>query len=196
MNEKNLSEFILTKFCHDIAGNVGAVLNGCELLAESSDDAEFVKEASEALMLSAKSVADRVRFFRMAFGRTSNDFSLSSIVEITKSYIATLNNITLFWEPLGNDTSSVARVKMILCQVASGCLVKGGKLEVGENSVRAVGERAFLNPKLKALLAKQMPEDFSSAEAPLLFLMTYIEENALRIECEEAEGEVIFKVFA
>ena len=60
MEQNALAEMILTKFCHDIAGVTGALQNGAELLLDSLDDKDFLKDAASALNNSAKVLSARL----------------------------------------------------------------------------------------------------------------------------------------
>lgn len=58
---------LCSKLCHDLAGVIGAIANGAELL-EDEDDEEIRNQAVELLAQSAEQAGRRLRFFRIAFG--------------------------------------------------------------------------------------------------------------------------------
>lgn len=63
----DLVALICSKLCHDLAGSVGAVNNGVELLAEETDPM-MRDEALRLVAQSARDAARRLAFFRLALG--------------------------------------------------------------------------------------------------------------------------------
>jgi len=57
----NIAQNIATKICHDLAGVVGAISNGIELIEE---DSYMAAEAMEMIKLSADDAAKRLKFLR------------------------------------------------------------------------------------------------------------------------------------
>lgn len=58
---------ICSRICHDLAGSIGAVSNGAELLAEETD-AAIREEAIRLIAQAANDAARRLAFFRLALG--------------------------------------------------------------------------------------------------------------------------------
>ncbi|MEZ5683567.1 MAG: histidine phosphotransferase family protein [Novosphingobium sp.] len=63
----DLASLLCSRLCHDLLSPVGAMSNGLELLAEESDP-EMRKRCMELLEQSARTSADKLKFFRLAFG--------------------------------------------------------------------------------------------------------------------------------
>lgn len=59
-------ELLTARLCHELSGPIAAVGNGVELLAE--DDADFASEAVPLIADSARRAANRLRFYRFAYG--------------------------------------------------------------------------------------------------------------------------------
>ena len=81
------SEFMSAKFCHDMAGPVGAINNGLDFLAD--DDLEMRTKALELVNLSSKQAISRVTFFRQAYGCVydGSDSNIDSIKALVSTYI-------------------------------------------------------------------------------------------------------------
>ena len=62
-----LASLLCSRLCHDMLSPVGALTNGIELLADERDP-EMRKRCFELLEQSAKISADKLKFFRLAFG--------------------------------------------------------------------------------------------------------------------------------
>ena len=67
----DLVALICSRLCHDLAGSIGAVNNGVELLAEETD-AAMREEAIGLIAQSAGDAARRLSFFRLALGASGN----------------------------------------------------------------------------------------------------------------------------
>ena len=66
-SEVDLASLLCSRLCHDLLSPVGAMNNGLELLADEHDP-EMRKRCMDLLAESAKSAADKLKFFRLAFG--------------------------------------------------------------------------------------------------------------------------------
>ncbi|MGE3747799.1 MAG: histidine phosphotransferase family protein, partial [Sphingomonadaceae bacterium] len=61
------ASLLCSRLCHDLLSPVGALNNGIELLAEENDP-EMRARCLELLAESARSSANKLKFFRLAFG--------------------------------------------------------------------------------------------------------------------------------
>ena len=59
-------ELLSARLCHELISPVGAIGNGVELLGE--DDPEFVRDAVALIGQSARKAAQRLQFYRFAYG--------------------------------------------------------------------------------------------------------------------------------
>jgi histidine phosphotransferase ChpT len=59
-------ELLSGRLCHELISPIGAIGNGVELLGE--DDPEFVRDATALIGESAKKAAQRLQFYRFAYG--------------------------------------------------------------------------------------------------------------------------------
>src|SRR6478609_11718980 len=67
MNAIDLASLLCSRLCHDLLSPVGALNNGIELLADEQDP-EMRERCLELLSESAKASANKLKFFRLAFG--------------------------------------------------------------------------------------------------------------------------------
>ena len=63
----DLASLLCSRLCHDMLSPVGALSNGLELLS-SEHDPDMRQRCFELLEQSAKVSADKLKFFRLAFG--------------------------------------------------------------------------------------------------------------------------------
>ena len=67
MNAVDLASLLCSRLCHDLMSPVGALSNGIELL-DDEDDPAMKEKCLELLADSARTTANKLKFFRLAFG--------------------------------------------------------------------------------------------------------------------------------
>ena len=67
MNAIDLASLLCSRLCHDLLSPVGALNNGLELMADEQDP-EMRQRCLDLLAESAKASANKLKFFRLAFG--------------------------------------------------------------------------------------------------------------------------------
>ena len=67
MNALDLASLLCSRLCHDLMSPVGALNNGIELLSDETDP-EMREKCLELLGDSARATANKLKFFRLAFG--------------------------------------------------------------------------------------------------------------------------------
>jgi len=178
----DLAALLCSRLCHDLLSPVGAMTNGLELLAEEKDP-EMRKRCMELLEQSAKTSADKLKFFRLAFG-AAGGFGSSVAIEEPKALIDALvagnERITIQWA-LGVDALPKAAVKVLLnlAHIGIDALIRGGTLDIGVESrsgaseivVRASGARIAFDGDVGRALDGTLPvADLSSRTAPAWML--------------------------
>ena len=170
--ELRVAQLLCSRLCHDLAGPAGGLSAGIEFLSESTGDAS----AMSLLDASARQMAGRLRFYRIAFGLAGNGDGTVPVGELRELCTAFLadGRVKLDWQVdqeseiamssgVLNGISPVSLARVMLCAVllAAGTLPRGGTLEVSmENrakgvclSVSAQGKNARLSEDLTLALA-------------------------------------------
>ena len=174
----DLASLLCSRLCHDMLSPVGALSNGLELLRDEKDP-EMRKRCMELLEQSAKASADKLKFFRLAFGAAGGFGQMVAVHEaraLITALIGDSGRITLDWT-LSGDELPKAAVKTLLNLAAIGidALVRGGTLEVGaemtgeasEIVIRAVGPRIAFDQTIGQALDGSLPMgELSSRTAP------------------------------
>ena len=178
-----LAALLCSRLCHDLLSPVGALSNGLELLAEEKDPA-MRQRCFELLEQSARSSADKLKFFRLAFG-AAGGFGEAVPVAEPKALIEALagpsGRIALRWT-MSSQTLPKSAVKILLNLALIGieALVRGGTLEIAleeraggkrggdfEIAIRASGPRIAFDPVVGRALASQLAAgELSSRTAP------------------------------
>ena len=174
----DLASLLCSRLCHDMLSPVGALSNGLELLRDEKDP-EMRKRCMELLEQSAKASADKLKFFRLAFGAAGGFGQMIAVHEaraLITALIGDSGRITLDWT-LSGDELPKAAVKTLLNLAAIGidALVRGGTLEVGaemtgeasEIVIRAAGPRIAFDQTIGQALDGSLPSsELSSRTAP------------------------------
>src|SRR4051812_10422890 len=177
MNAVDLASLLCSRLCHDLMSPVGALNNGIELLADEHD-ADMRDKCMELLADSARASANKLKFFRLAFGAAGG---FGEKVDTREAFGALDGlyghdgKINLGWMVEAQALPKTAiKVLLNLALIAGDALVRGGQLDVGaegsEIVIRAEGPRLILDPELRnALLGEADPDLISPrAAAPWL----------------------------
>jgi histidine phosphotransferase ChpT len=165
MNAVDLASLLCSRLCHDLMSPVGALNNGIELLADEHDP-DMREKCLELLADSARASANKLKFFRLAFGAGGGfgeEVDTSEARAALEGVFGAERRIELGWMIEGGKLPKGA-VKLLLnvALLAGDALVRGGRLDVGaENNddalelvIRAEGPRILLDPALRETLAK------------------------------------------
>jgi histidine phosphotransferase ChpT len=151
--------------CHDLLSPVGALNNGIELLADEQDP-EMRERCLELLAESARASANKLKFFRLAFGAAGG---FGDTIDTREAHAAleglfgAERRIELGWM-VEDDKLSKGAVKLLLnlALLAGDALVRGGRLDIGAEAkdggtelvIRAEGPRILLDPNLRETLLR------------------------------------------
>ena len=164
MKSHEFASLLCSRLCHDLLSPVGALNNGIELLADEHDP-EMRARCLDLLAESARASANKLKFFRLAFG-AGGGFGEAIATDEAQAALDGVfgpeRRIELGWV-VGDDKLPKVAVKVLLnlALIAGDALVRGGRLDVGaersgdavELAVRAEGPRILLDPVLRETLA-------------------------------------------
>lgn len=174
----DLASLLCSRLCHDLLSPVGALTNGLELLADERDP-EMRQRCLELLEQSAKISADKLKFFRLAYG-AAGGFGESVGVEEARSVIDALvgdaKRIEVNWA-LASERLPKGAVKVLLnfAHIALDALVRGGTIDIGaeiregasEIVVRAAGPRIAFDETIGHALEGRLADgELSGRTAP------------------------------
>jgi histidine phosphotransferase ChpT len=178
-----LASLLCSRLCHDLLSPVGALSNGLELLTDEKDP-EMRKRCFELLEQSARISADKLKFFRLAFGAAGGFGDMVPVHEaraVVDALVGNNGRIEVRWS-LPSDQLPKPAVKTMLNLALIGieALVRGGTLDIGaelrtdgaeggasEIVIRATGPRIAFDPVVgRALDGTLAAADLSSKTAP------------------------------
>lgn len=172
------ASLLCSRLCHDLLSPVGALNNGIELLADETDP-EMRQRCMELLTESATASANKLKFFRLAFGAAGGFGELVDTRE-ARAAIEGLHGsgekVKVGWMVEASALPKVAiKVLLNLALIAGDALVRGGQLDIaaegGEVVIRAEGPRLVLDPELRNALLGEADPDLISPRAAASWLV-------------------------
>ena len=182
MTPVDFASLLCSRLCHDLLSPVGALNNGLELLADEHDP-EMRARCLELLADSAKASANKLKFFRLAFG-AAGGFGETVDSREARAAIDGLfgegHKVKLGW--LVEDATlpkPAIKVLLNLALIAGDALVRGGQLDVGAENVggqveivvRADGPRIVLDAEMRAALTGTQGEAVITPRAAAAYLV-------------------------
>ena len=143
--QERLAELLCSRLCHDLAGAVGAVSAGAELLAEEGPASPMAAEAVSLLADSAASMTARLKFLRLALGASSSS-SPAEARPLTLAYLEKgypTGEWRLDWPVDQPPPASPDHAKLLLNLIclAQDCLPRGGVIAVRPQEASPVAAR-------------------------------------------------------
>ena len=210
MTEADLATDLCTRLCHDLAGSVGAVVAGTELIAEE-DDPTQVRETASLLTQAAESVAVRLRFLRLAFGTASVDATpRDDFPRLTAQWAKVVApGVSIRWSHWGDAAHPVPlsgpQIQMVLCMIllAVERLPRGGVVEVcplGHSpsfaegvEVRVSGPTLLPPTEMTDILSGQTT--FSGPRyTPVSLLHHLVQKATASFSVESTDRQIIFRL--
>jgi histidine phosphotransferase ChpT len=203
MKSYEFASLLCSRLCHDLLSPVGALNNGIELLVDEHDP-EMRARCLDLLGESARASANKLKFFRLAFGAAGG---FADVVDTREARVAIEGlfggdgRIQLGWM-VDEPTMSKSALKILLNLVllAGDALVRGGRLDVGAEKyeggldivVRAEGPRIVLDPELKHALLGQTSEDQIAPRAAAAWLVhCLLSEGTGQVQIADGEEGVL-----
>jgi len=197
----DFASLLCSRLCHDLLSPVGALNNGIELMADEHDP-DMRARCLDLLAESARASANKLKFFRLAFG-AAGGFGDAIDSREAKSAIEGLygadGKIQLGWmvaEPALDKTA--IKVLLNLALIAGDALVRGGRLDVGaegpEIVIRAEGPRLVLDSELRDALLGWTGEEALTPRAAAAWLVHQLATEAggsVQVS-ESAENVLVF----
>lgn len=197
----DFASLLCSRLCHDLLSPVGALNNGLELLADENDP-EMRQRCLELLSESARASANKLKFFRLAFGAAGG---FGETVDTREAHAAIEglfgdnHRVKVGWmveDPV--LPKQAIKVLLNLALIAGDALVRGGQLDIGaeqsggsiEIVVRADGTRIVLDPELRSALAggrDELPITPRAAAAFLVHALVTQGGGSLQVSPPDAE---------
>jgi len=199
--QTDLAALLCSKLCHDLLSPVGAMNNGLELLADETDP-EMQKRCMDLLADSARSAADKLKYFRLAFGAAGgfgDEVDTSEARAVIEPLVTSDGRTTLDWSvPEGLLPKRAVKILLNLVLIANDAVVRGGSISVGAENrgneqeivIRANGEKVILDEAVgNALSGKLTESDIDSRTAPAWMVTQLAKEGGGMVQLAAPTGE-------
>jgi len=202
MKSVDLASLLCSRLCHDLMSPVGALNNGIELLADETDP-DMREKCLELLADSARASANKLKFFRLAFGAAGGfgeEIDTHEAQVALEGLFGPERRIELGWVVSdGKLPKDAVKVLLNLALLAGDALVRGGRLDVGaersggeiELAVRAEGPRILLDPVLRETLANGADGGIEPRAAAAWLAHNLITEAGGSIQLSEASSAAL-----
>jgi len=168
-----LSEAIVVRVSHDLAGAIGAFSNTVDLMKM---DPSFIGESVGLLEASAHQLTSRLAFFRALFGVETKSIDTTLI----KNYLKTLAIPVVFEGELSS------RMQLALVAVGLELVGAGGTLTLEDNSLTVSSDSLHKNDVfIQALLGTHVPCDPKLVMALWLLHVAAEEDLAVHLDINE-----------
>ena len=203
MKSHEFASLLCSRLCHDLLSPIGALNNGIELLADENDP-EMRARCLDLLGESARASANKLKFFRLAFGAAggfSDEVDTREARQAIDGLFGSDGRIQLGWmvdEP--TMCKSALKVLLNLVLIAGDALVRGGRLDIGAERhsggidivIRAEGSRIVLDPELRQVLTGGVIEgDLAPRAAAAWLAQSLVEEGGGQIQLADDEDGVL-----
>lgn len=192
----DFASLLCSRLCHDLLSPVGAMANGLELLADEKDPG-MREQVMGLLADSAGSTANKLKFFRLAFGAAGgydDAIPLHEIRTALEGMFPPGGKISLEWM-ISTDSVPKPAAKVLLNLAAmtgealprGGTIVLGGEAQPGsyEIVVRGEGTRLIFDPAVRAVLNGSDELTSKSAGAYMVRLLVERSGGALHLSGSE-----------
>jgi histidine phosphotransferase ChpT len=197
----DLAALLCSRVCHDLISPSGAIVNGVEVLEESTDE-ETRSFAIDLIKKSARTASARLQFCRIAFGAAGSantQLDLGDAEKVTRGFIED-EKVKLAWN-LPSALLPKNRVKLLLNMilVASQSIPRGGIVAVeGDGPPEAMtfrilarGLNARIPQAVPALLAGTPENGMVDAHAIQPFYAGLLGRASGLAVSIEADGDAI-----
>ena len=193
------ASLLCSRLCHDLLSPVGALNNGLELLADETDP-EMRARCMELLAESAAATANKLKFFRLAFGAAGG---FGEMVDTREARAAieglhgASSRVQIGWMVQeGGRPKNAIKILLNLALIAGDALVRGGRLDIGaegsEIVLRAEGPRIVLDPELRNALVGEADEGLISPRAAAAWLVhLLVQEEGGEVQVSEVEPGIL-----
>lgn len=202
MNAVDLASLLCSRLCHDLMSPVGALNNGVELLADEQDP-EMRERCIDLLAESARTSANKLKFFRLAFGAAGgfgDSIDTGEARTALEGLFGSDGRHEIGWM-VGDAKLSKGATKLLLnlALIGGDALVRGGRLDVGAESgaggleivIRAEGPRVVVDQGIREMLVKGREDEVEPRSAGAWLAYSLAAQAGGSIQLSQPSDEVL-----
>lgn len=185
MADIDFAALLCSRLCHDLVSPVGALTNGVELLADETDPA-MREQCLQLLADSARQTANRLKFFRLAFGAAGGfgaDVDTREAQAAVEGLFNTQKTKVVWAVSASLLPKNAVKILLNLSLLAGDALLRGGTLTVAAEvtdgaidlATQSEGSKVLLGEDLRAaLLGQTAAADLQPRIAPAYLIHTLV----------------------
>ena len=188
----NLATLIGARICHDLISPVGAISNGLELLTLTGET--HIGPEFELISNSCTSATARIRFFRVAFGTSSDTQKLgrNEIVSIL-SNISQGARLRTEWRPDGDQNRREVQLAFLLHLCFETALPQGGTVVFNRQGdswhIEGTAPRIKMDPEVWQLLTDPTYKtEIAPSRVQFLMLQSLLQDLKRNLKISQKEG--------
>ena len=199
----DFASLLCSRLCHDLLSPVGALNNGLELLADETDP-EMRARCLDLLSDSAKASANKLKFFRLAFGAAGGFGDMvdpNEAKSVIEPMVTADGRTELGWN-VGNENLPKVAIKILLnlALIASDALVRGGRLDIGaeqrdgitEIVIRAEGSKIIVDEEIRKTLSGGTAEaDVTARTAAAWMVLDIVTSKGGEMQLSDASSPAL-----
>ena len=204
--DMRLTELLCSRLCHELASPVGAINNGIEMIEEFDDS--MLSDALPLIGSSAKFVAARLSFYRMAYGAagTHSLGSFADVKELVEAYFAD-SRTKISWPTdatIPELREGWGKLLLNLLSLAADTLPRGGVISVAFHDeadghrliVAAEGEGARISKECGEAMVPDVPLASLTPRSVHAYFVCRLSDRFGAGLCadDDASGRIVFTV--
>ena len=169
MSDLEFASLLCSRLCHDLVSPVGALTNGVEILQDEHDE-DMREQVMDLLYKSARQTANKLQFFRLAFGAAGGFSTQLDMREANKVFTSFLegSRVEHVWDvDISHAQKRVVKLLLNLAMISADSMIRGGtctvhlreKKEKYIIKVTAEGERLLLVGNVRQALMDELDVD-------------------------------------
>ena len=197
----SFTSMVCSKILHDIAGPIGAIMNGAELLAETGDG-DDQEEIIDLIKSSADQMSSQVKAFRIAFGALSSGWGEIGVMDFRhalESYSG-FRGFSVRWTTEGETIhKDLAKLILNTAFILGDVVRKKGELHIIRTgdvhdysfAIEAFGEGIVLPDEQKGILEGTEAPPHSTSNMSAYIVRTIAESLGVTISIDVSANAIV-----
>jgi histidine phosphotransferase ChpT len=198
----DFAALLCSRLCHDLVSPVGALTNGIELLADETDPV-MREQCLQLLADSARQTANRLKFFRLAFGAASGmgpDVDTREAQAAVEGLFGTEKTRVNWAVTSPSLPKNAVKILLNLSLLAGDALLRGGILMVAAEATdtaidivtQSEGTKVLLGEDLRNALRGNIPAaDMQPRIAPAFLIRTLVDAAGGELSVSPPDAAVL-----
>lgn len=194
----DLAALIGSRICHDLISPIGAIGNGVELLALTSDGDKGSPEL-DLITESVENASARIKFFRIAYGASSaqQQIGRNEVISVLAAS-ACGGRLAYFWNIAGDQPRDEVRAVFLALQCYETALPLGGTIDINKIGdtweLKGTGRRLVCdNPLWDHLKNPRGKTDFAASEVQFALLPSAIYDIRRKLDVDQIEDILLIR---